>query len=38
MKRSHNWNAKGILPIILISTLVMIPIIACGGGDATSSA
>ena len=38
MKRSHNWNAKGILPIILISTLVMIPLIACGGGDATSSA
>ena len=38
MKRSHNWNAKGILPVILISALVMIPIIACGGGDDTSSA
>ena len=37
-----NWfrecNTKRILPVVLISMLLTIPIISCGGGDASPSA
>lgn len=37
MNWSRECNTKRILPAVLISVLLMIPIISCGGGDASSS-
>ena len=37
MNWSRECNTKRILPVVLISMLLMIPIISCGGGDSSSS-